>query len=63
VVRALRIQGKPGDVVVKLRPIVAGGIPAGGRSSRISGVSVDALPAGVVRSGSLKAELGDTEVK
>ena len=58
VVRARRIQGKGGDSVVKLRPIVPGELPADLRTSPNFGVEVDAMPGGFVCSGSLKGKCG-----
>ena len=63
VVRARRVQGKPGDSVVKLRPIVPDDIPAKVRKSPSFGIEVDAMPGGFVCSGSMKAELDPVKVK
>jgi hypothetical protein len=54
VVRARRIQGKGGDTVVKLRPVVPDELPAELRKSGSFRVEVDALPGGFVCSGTLK---------
>lgn len=54
VVRARRIQGKPGDSTVKLRPVVPDDLPPSIRKSPSFGVEVDALPGGFVCSGSMK---------
>jgi hypothetical protein len=54
VVRARRIQGKGGDSIVKLRPVVPDELPADLRLSRAFRVEVDALPGGFVCSGTLK---------
>jgi hypothetical protein len=54
VVRARRIQGKGGDTVVKLRPVVPDELPAELRKSGSFNVEVDALPGGFVCSGTLK---------
>ena len=62
VVRARRIQGKGGDSVVKLRPVVPSELPADLRSSPSMGVEVDAMPGGFVCSASLKAARGNDEV-
>jgi|SRR5829696_2649480 len=62
-VRARRVQGKPGDSVVKLRPIVPDNIPAKVRKSPIFGIEVDAMPGGFVCSGSMKAKLDPVKVK
>lgn len=63
VVRARRVQGKPGDSVVKLRPIVPDDIPATVRKSPSFGIEVDAMPGGFVCSGSMKAKLDPAKVK
>jgi hypothetical protein len=63
VVRARRIQGRPGDSVVKLRPVVPDQVPATLRRSPSFGVEVDALPGGFVCSGSMKAELDPARFK
>jgi hypothetical protein len=63
VVRARRIQGKPGDTVVKLRPLVPDEIPADLRKSAGFGVEVDAMPGGFVCSGSMKAEVDNAAVR
>jgi hypothetical protein len=54
VVRARRIQGKGGDSIVKLRPVVPQELPAELRRSGAFRVEVDALPGGFVCSGTLK---------
>jgi hypothetical protein len=58
VVRARRIQGKGGDSVVKLRPVVPGDMSADLRMSPNFGVEVDAMPGGFVCSASLKGKGG-----
>ena len=63
VVRARRIQRKPADAVVKLRPIVPDQLPPALRKSPLFGVEVDAMPGGFVCSGSLKAEVDDALVQ
>jgi hypothetical protein len=63
VVRARRIQGKPGDSVVKLRPVIPNQLPAALRRSPGFGVEVDAMPGGFVCSASMKAEVDPTRVK
>jgi hypothetical protein len=55
VVRARRVQGKVGDSVVKLRPVVPNELPRSLRRLTGFGVEVDAMPGGYVCSGSLKA--------
>jgi hypothetical protein len=54
VVRARRIQGKGGDSIVKLRPVVPSELPEELRRSGAFRVEVDALPGGFVCSGTLK---------
>jgi hypothetical protein len=54
VARARRIQGKGGDSIVKLRPVVPNELPADLRLSKSFRVEVDALPGGFVCSGTLK---------
>ena len=54
VVRARRIQGKPDDSVVKLRPLDPGSVPGDLRASPSFVVEVDAIPGGFVCSGTMK---------
>ena len=54
VARARRVQGKQGDSVVKLRPVVPTDLPTNLRRSPRFGVEVDAMPGGFMCSGSLK---------
>ena len=63
VVRARRVQRKPGDAIVKIRPLVPDEVPAAVRKSPAFGVEVDAMPGGFVCSGSMKAEVDDALVK
>jgi hypothetical protein len=63
VVRARRIQRKPGDSVVKLRPLVPEQLPPALRRSHDVEVEVDAMPGGFVCSGSMKARRDDAELK
>ena len=63
VVRARRIQRKPGDSVVKLRPLVPEQLPPALRRSRDVEVEVDAMPGGFVCSGSMKARRDDAGLK
>ena len=63
VVRVRRSQGKNDDSVVKLRPVVPDALPPKLRASPSFGVEVDAMPGGFVCSGSMKHELGATDVK
>jgi len=55
VVRLRRVQGRPGDAVVKLRPVVPEEVPAKLRSSPAFSIEVDAMPGGFVCSGTMKA--------
>lgn len=63
VARARRIQGRPGDTVVKLRPIEPDGLPAELRASPNLVVEVDAMPGGYVCSASLKAKAAAASVR
>jgi hypothetical protein len=63
VVRARRIQGRDGDAVVKLRPVVPDRLDPKLRASREFGVEVDAMPGGFVCSGTLKTSVDDALVK
>ena len=63
VVRARRVQRKPGDAIVKIRPLVPDQVPASIRKSPAFGVEVDAMPGGFVCSGTMKAEVDDASVK
>jgi hypothetical protein len=62
VVRARRVQGRAGDSVVKLRPVVPGELPADVRTSEGMVVEVDAMPGGYVCSASMKGA-GSTDVR
>ena len=63
VVRARRIQGKPGDSVVKLRPVVPDALDPEIRSRPGFGVEVDAMPGGFVCSGRLKRPADNAEIR
>jgi hypothetical protein len=63
VVRARRIQRKPGDAVVKLRPVAPDKLAPALRKSRSFGVEVDAMPGGFVCSASMKSPLDAKHVK
>jgi hypothetical protein len=63
VVRARRVQARPGDTVVKLRPVEPDGLPAELRASPNLGVEVDAMPGGYVCSASLKGKATATAVR
>ena len=62
VVRVRRIQGKPHDSVVKLRPVVPEQMPKQLRRLPDFGIEVDAMPGGHVCSASLKGVLRDDDV-
>jgi hypothetical protein len=62
VVRARRIQGRPGDTVVKLRPVDPDGLPGELRESPNLGVEVDTMPGGYVCSASLKGKATANDV-
>jgi hypothetical protein len=63
VVRARRIQGRRGDTVVKLRPVVPDELPESVRSSGSMTVEVDAMPGGFVCSASMKARARNEDVR
>ncbi len=63
VARARRIQGRGGDSIVKLRPVVPAELPAGIRRSENFRVEVDALPGGYVCSGTMKGAPSNEEVR
>ena len=63
VLRARRIQRKPADSVVKLRPIDPDALPKDVREAPAFSVEVDAMPGGFVCSGSMKGEAEDAKVK
>jgi len=63
VVRARRIQGKSGDSVVKLRPVVPATLPPELRAKPGFGVEVDAMPGGFVCSGRLKRAADNDEIR
>jgi hypothetical protein len=63
VVRARRMQGKGGDSVVKLRPVVPTELPDSLRRADGFRVEVDALPGGFVCSATLKGALRPDDVR
>lgn len=63
VIRARRTQRKPGDLTVKLRPMLPKDVPPGLRGLPGFKVEVDASPAGFVCSCSLTADVADPHVK
>jgi hypothetical protein len=63
VVRARRIQARPGDTVVKLRPLDPAQVSKKLRSTKSFGIEVDTMPGGFVSSGSMKAEVDNAYVQ
>jgi hypothetical protein len=63
VVRARRIQGRTGDTVVKLRPVVPDELPEDLRRSGSVGVEVDTMPGGYVCSASMKGRALNDEIR
>jgi hypothetical protein len=63
VVRARRVQGKHGDTVVKLRPVIPEEMPKALRQSPSFNVELDAMPGGFVCSASLKGKADNAEVR
>jgi hypothetical protein len=63
VVRARRIQGRPGDSVVKLRPLDPERVDQDVRRLSGFGVEVDAIPGGFVCSGRLKGEADSDAIR
>jgi hypothetical protein len=63
VARARRIQGRDGDSVVKLRPVVPAELPGSLRKSPNLVVEVDAMPGGYVCSASLKGTVKSGAVR
>jgi hypothetical protein len=63
VLRARRIQGRPGDAVVKLRPVDPEALPASLRADKTFVIEVDALPGGFVCSGAMKSPAEDSQVR
>jgi hypothetical protein len=61
-VRARRIQGRSGDSVVKLRPVVPTDLPEDIRRSASMNVEVDAMPGGYVCSASMKGKVPNGDV-
>jgi hypothetical protein len=59
VLRARRIQRRPGDSIVKLRPVVPSQLTPSLRQSPGFGVEVDMMPGGFVCSARLKTEVAD----
>jgi len=63
VVRARRVQGKRGDSVVKLRPVIPEEMPKAMRQSPSFVVELDAMPGGHVCSATLKSRADNAEVR
>ena len=63
VVRARRVQGRADDSVIKLRPVDPAAIPDALRRSPSMVVELDAMPGGYVCSASMKARLGEDDVR
>lgn len=63
VLRGRRVQGRPADSVVKLRPVDPDEVPHELRRSPDFGIELDAMPGGFVCSGSMRAERDDAVVK
>jgi hypothetical protein len=63
VVRARRIQGRVGDSVIKLRPLVPEDVSKDVRRLSGFGVEVDAIPGGFVCSGRLKCEADSNAIR
>jgi hypothetical protein len=62
-VRARRIQGRSGDSVVKLRPVVPADLPEDIRRSASMNVEVDVMPGGYVCSASMKGKIPNEDVR
>src|SRR5262249_55073692 len=61
-VRTRRIQGRSGDSVVKLRPVVPDELPEDVRRSASLNVEVDAMPGGYVCSATMKGKVPNEDV-
>jgi hypothetical protein len=61
-VRARRIQGRSGDSVIKLRPVVPDELSEDVRRSAAMNVEVDAMPGGFVCSASMKGKIPNEDV-
>ena len=62
-VRARRVQGRTGDTVVKLRPVVPDELSEDIRRSPSVKVEVDAMPGGYVCSASMKGQVANADVR
>ena len=63
VLRGRRVQGRQGDFIVKLRPVVPSELPKRLRKSDAFNVEVDAMPGGFVCSGTLKRSVENEDVR
>jgi hypothetical protein len=63
VARARRVQGRADDSVIKLRPVEPDAIPKELRRSPSMVVELDAMPGGYVCSASMKARIGEDDVR
>jgi hypothetical protein len=63
VVRARRVQGKAGDAIVKLRPVVPDEVPGKLRAADGFNVELDAMPGHYVCSGRLKERVANGAVR
>ena len=61
-VRARRVEGRSGDTVVKLRPVVPDDLPEDLRRSAGMNVEVDAMPGSYVCSASMKGKVPNEQV-
>jgi hypothetical protein len=62
-VRARRVQGRTGDTVVKLRPVVPDELSDEVRGSGSVSVEVDAMPGGYVCSASMKRKVANGDIR
>jgi hypothetical protein len=62
VVRARRVQGRSGDSVVKVRPVVPTALPKRFRQAPTMTVELDAMPGGFVCSATMKRSAGNADV-
>jgi hypothetical protein len=63
VVRARRVQQRPNDSVVKMRPCIPHELPGSVRKSPSLVVEVDAMPGGFVCSATMKSQLANDDVR
>ena len=62
-VRVRRVQRKPGDAVVTLRPIDPSTLPTNLRESPAGGVELAAMPGGYVVSATMKGKIDDVSIR